>query len=151
MYIYNTNNPDLPAMESYVQHLTGCDPVVANDSIAFLTIHGGNRCGSSINQLQVYDIRNIAFPTLIQTIPMTRPMGLGLKDSVLFVCDNTSGMRVMNVKNPHQVQEMYRVTTETFIDVIPMDSIMLCMMPNGVAFYNITNLNQIQKLGEVKN
>jgi hypothetical protein len=46
---------------------------------------------------------------------------------------------------------MYRVTTETFIDVIPMDSIMLCMMPNGVAFYNITNLNQIQKLGEVKN
>jgi hypothetical protein len=82
---------------------------------------------------------------------MTRPMGLGLKDSVLFVCDNTSGMRVMNVKNPHQVQEMYRVTTETFIDVIPMDSIMLCMMPNGVAFYNITNLNQIQKLGEVKN
>lgn len=150
MYIYNTNNPDLPAMESYVQHLTGCDPVVANDSIAFLTIHGGNRCGSSINQLQVYDIRNIAYPTLIQTIPMTRPMGLGLKDSVLFVCDNTSGMRVMNVKNPYQVQEMYRVTTETFIDVIPMDSIMLCMMPNGVAFYSITNLNQIQKLGEVK-
>lgn len=151
MYIYNISNPEQPVQESFVQHLTGCDPIVANDSIAFLTVHGGTRCGSMINQLQVYDITNITYPQLIANIPMTNPMGLGLKDSVLFVCDNGTGLRVLNVKNPYQIQSMYVVSGQQYLDVIPMDSTMLCMMSNGVAYFDISNLNQIVKIGEVKN
>lgn len=152
MYIYGISNPIQPNYESFAQHLTGCDPVVANDSIAFLTVHGGNRCGSQVNQLQLYDIHNIAYPQFITSINLTNPYGLGLKDSVLFVCDNGTGIRAYNVKNPYNVKPMYVITGENYLDVIPMNNnIMVCMLTNGVAFMDISNLNQIVKLGTVKN
>ena len=151
MYIFSLSNPTMPIEESYVQHLTGCDPVVANDSIAFLTIHGGTRCNSTINQLQVYDIRNLNYPQFVSSIDMTNPFGLGLKDSVLYVCDNGTGMRLFNVKNPYNILPLSVETGETFVDVIPLDSTMVCMLTNGVAFYDISNPVFIHKLSTVKN
>lgn len=151
MYIFSLSNPTMPIEESYVQHLTGCDPVVANDSMAFLTIHGGTRCNSTINQLQVYNIRNLSYPQFISSIDMTNPFGLGLKDSVLYVCDNGTGMRLYNVKNPYNIKPLSVETGETFVDVIPLDSTMVCMLTNGVAFYDISNPASIHKLSTVKN
>ena len=83
MYIYNIADPTNPVQESRVQHFTGCDPVVVNDSVAFLTIHGGNTCGSTLNQLDVYDITDVKNPRLTTSLPMTNPFGLGLKDNIL--------------------------------------------------------------------
>lgn len=151
MYLFNINNPEQPVQESYVQHLTGCDPVVANDSVAYLTIHGGNRCGSNINELQVYDIRNVAYPQFITRIPMNRPMGLGMKDTVLFVCDDQAGIRLFSISNPYAPRTMYVVAGDAVHDVIPMDTTLVGMMPQGLAIYDIRNLNQVSKLGEVKN
>ncbi len=151
MYLYTVDNPTHPVEESYVQHLTGCDPVVVNDSIAFLTIHGGNRCRSTINQLQIYDIRNIRYPVFISALDLTNPFGLGLKDTVLYVCDNGVGLRSFSVKNPYQIKALSIESSENFIDVIPMDTSMVCMLSNGVAFYNIKNPGQIQKLSAIKN
>lgn len=151
MYLYTLDNPTHPVEESYVQHLTGCDPVVVNDSIAFLTIHGGNRCRSTINQLQVYDIRNIRYPVFISALDLTNPYGLGLKDTVLYVCDNGVGLRSFSVKNPYQIKALSIETSENFFDVIPMDTSMVCMLSNGVAFYNIKNPGQIQKLSTIRN
>ncbi len=151
MYLYTLDNPTQPVEESYVQHLTGCDPVVVNDSIAFLTIHGGNRCRSTINQLQVYDIRNIRYPVFISSLNLTSPFGLGLKDTVLYVCDQGVGLRSFSVKNPYNIKALSIETSENFKDVIPMDTTMVCMLSDGMAFYNIKNPAQIQKLSIVKN
>jgi hypothetical protein len=151
MYVYNISNPETPVQEANVAHFTGCDPVVANDNTAFLTVHGGTRCNSTINQLQVYDINNMYYPSLLKTVEMTNPMGLGLKDSFLFVCDNGTGLKVFNVQNPSNPKLLYIVTGENFVDVIPMDQIMVCMLTDGVAYFDISNPNQIVKLGTVKN
>jgi hypothetical protein len=156
MYIYSIANPSSPSQESQVQHLTGCDPVVANDSVAYLTIHGGNQCGSTINQLQVYDIKNINYPQLVQSINLTNPMGLGMSGNTLYVCDNGTGLKVYDITDPYNPILKSTLTGENFIDVILMDTptmetYMICMLTNGVAYYNVTNPNQIIKLGTVKN
>lgn len=151
MYIYSLQNPESPNYEAQAQHLNGCDPVVANDSIAFLTIHGGNRCGSNINQLQVYNIKNMVYPQFITSIDMTNPFGLGLQDNTLFVCDNGTGMRVFDVTNQSNPTPISIITGEKFVDVIPMGNYMICMLTDGVAFFDITNRNNIKKLSVIKN
>lgn len=151
MYIYSITNPETPQFEANVQHLTGCDPIVANDSVAYLTVHGGNRCGSQVNQLQVYNVTNISSPVFKTSISMTNPMGLGMTQNHLFVCDNGTGLRVFDITNKYAPQPLYIVTGESFVDVIVADNLLICMLTDGVAYYDITNPSSIVKLGTVKN
>ncbi len=150
MYIYNITDPTRPFQESRVQHFTGCDPVVVNDTIAFLTIHGGNACGSSINQLNVYDISQINSPNLMTSIPMTNPHGLGLKDSILYICDRGKGLRVLNVKEPSNPVEIDILTGDTYLDVIPTGNLLIGMLTNGIAYLDISNPASPQKLAHIK-
>jgi hypothetical protein len=151
MYIYDISNPELPVQESEVQHFTGCDPVVVNDSIAFLTIHGGNSCGSTINQLNTYDITNVKAPILLSSTPMTNPYGLGLKDSILYICDNGAGLRVLNVKNPYNIIEIITLSEDNYLDVIPSGNLLIGMLSDGIAFLDISNPALPQKLADIKN
>lgn len=156
MYIYNISNPENPYQESQAQHLTGCDPVVANDSVAYLTIHGGNRCGSNINQLQVYNVKNINNPIFIKSYSLTNPMGLGMHQNYLYVCDNGSGLRVYDISDPYNPVSKQILTGENFVDVIIVSNLvspttLVCMLTDGVAFYDISNPMNITKLGTVKN
>lgn len=151
MYIYNINDPQNPQFESNVQHLTGCDPIVATDSVAYLTIHGGNRCGSQLNQLQVYNITNISNPTLKQTINLTNPMGLGIKGNYLYVCDNGTGLRVYDISDKYHPIPLNILTGESFVDVIPTGNLLICMLTNGIAYYDISNPTNILKLSTIKN
>jgi len=151
MYIYSITNPQSPQFESQVQHLTGCDPIVANDSVAYLTIHGGNRCGSQLNQLQVYNVTNIENPIFKKSIELTNPMGLGMKGDYLFVCDNGTGLRVFDITNKYNPIPLNIITGESFVDVIISDNLMICMLTNGVAYFDISNPSNIIKLSTVKN
>jgi hypothetical protein len=152
MYTYTISNPSIPVKEGFVQHLTGCDPVVANDSVAFLTIHGGTRCNSSINMLDIYDIKNdINNPVLIKSINMNNPQGLGLKDNYLFVCDKGIGMKIYEVSNPKNPLLIRTLTDETYMDVIIQNDLLVAMLTDGVAYYDISNMNTIVKISTVKN
>ena len=44
MFIYNTTNYEEPALVSQVQHFTTCDPVIANNTHAYVTLKGGDLC-----------------------------------------------------------------------------------------------------------
>ncbi len=150
MYIYDISNPEQPVQESQVQHFTGCDPVVANDSVAFLTIHGGNACGSSINELNIYDIKDVKNPQLMSNLPMTNPYGLGLKDSILYICDNGAGLRILNVKNPSNPIELATLSDDNYIDVIPSGNLLIGMLTDGIAFLDISDPASPQKLSDIK-
>lgn len=151
MYIYNINTPSQPVFESNVEHLSGCDPIVANDSIAFLTVHGGNACRSTINELFVYDISNINSPLLIDNIPMTNPFGLALKDQTLYVCDNGEGLKVFDVSDPHNLSLIRTVGGENFVDLIPRNNTLLAMLTDGIGYYDISDATNPQKLSVLKN
>ena len=125
--------------------------IVANDSVAYLTIHGGNRCGSQLNQLQVYNVTNIENPIFKKSIELTNPMGLGMKGDYLFVCDNGTGLRVFDITNKYNPIPLNIITGESFVDVIISDNLMICMLTNGVAYFDISNPSNIIKLSTVKN
>ncbi len=152
MYIYSLSNPAQPQMMSQTMHFNGCDPVVANDSMAYLTLHGGTVCGSNINELQVYDIKDIEQPIWKKSISMTHPLGLGLYDQYLYVCDQEKGLYVYNVQQGSNPSLLNTIQGEVFLDVIPDASTktLIAMLKDGIALYDLSDPVVLPKLAVVK-
>jgi|SRR6218665_439566 len=100
MYIYSLEHPENPVMLSMANHFTACDPVIANDTHAFVTLHSGDFCGNNNNELLIYDIANISNPILLHSRQLVHPKGLALYRDYLFVCDDT--IKIFDIENPSQ-------------------------------------------------
>jgi hypothetical protein len=139
LYIYSIDSPAVPKKIGEAKHARSCDPVVANDSIAFVTLKGNSFCGPATSGLYVHNIKNLFLPVLIKTVPINSPEGLGLQDSVLYVCCNNDGLKVYNVSNPGNPVEKATITGEYFRDVIPYNQLLICFVADGLTLYNIAN------------
>ena len=151
MFVYSIADPATPVKLGSIQHLRSCDPVVSNDTISYVTLQGSNPCGPAQSGLYIYDIRNISTPTLLKLLPLSSPFGLGLVDSVVFICRGNNGLSAVNVKNPSDPKIMYTKNDGHFIDVIPYDNMLICYVTTGVLIYDISNLQNISKIGEINN
>jgi hypothetical protein len=149
MFIYSIANPSQPSLVGSATHARSCDPVVANDSVAYVTLRGGTRCGPAQDGLYIYDIKNVMAPVQKSLVSLGNPYGLGIKDSVVFVCRGQQGLTAVNVKNPAMPSVMYTKQDAAYFDVIPYNNLLICYVESGIIMYDISNLNQIAKLGEV--
>ena len=149
MFIYSIANPSSPVKLGEARHVRSCDPVVANNTTAYVTLRGGSPCGPAEDGLYIYDITNITAPVQKNLFSLSNPNGLGLKDSVVFVCRGTQGMTLVNVKNPSSPKMMYTITDGNYLDVIPCDNLAICYISTGLLIYDISNLNQVVKVGTI--
>lgn len=152
MLVYNVTDVTKPEFVSNFWHATGCDPVVVQNNRAYVTIRGGNPCGSNINRLDVLDITNIKAPSLMRSYSMTGPYGLGIDDDVLFVCDGTDGLKVYNAADPYLIAEHLIATFKDInaYDVIPLGNSLLMIGKDGFYQYDYTNLNDIKQISSIK-
>ncbi len=144
MFIYDITNPaspDLSAGSSF-QHATACDPVVAQDTLAFVTLRSfttGNRCGLNgweVNdELLIVDIADIQSPELIKAYDMHNPHGLGVDGRLLFLCDGSEGLKVFNISDPNNIQLIHHEEGFTAYDVIPLDGLLLMVSKEGLYQY----------------
>lgn len=138
LYIYDIKNPALPKRFSFISHVRSCDPVVAYENYAYVTLNTeSTRCGRGVNELQVYDISNPNYPVLEKTEEMHSPQGLGVdgERKRLFVCDR--GVKIFDINNPASpewigdlsyIPDMYKIDA---YDVIPRDGILLLIGKDG--------------------
>ncbi|MCB9263436.1 MAG: hypothetical protein H6558_00270 [Lewinellaceae bacterium] len=106
MHIYSLANPDQPRFVGRYSHMTGCDPVVVENGMAYVTIRNGNNCGQTVNQLHVVNIRNPASPSLIARFNMTNPHGLGVDQGKVFVCDGAAGLKILQADDPRALRQI---------------------------------------------
>ncbi len=139
LYIYSIDKPAEPLLVGEAKHARSCDPVVANDSVAFVTLKSSQGCGPAVSGLYIHDIKNIQQPILKKTIALPDPVGLGLQDSVLYICCGDAGLKVFNVKSPYAPDLLSTKTDGRFIDVIPYNGILICFVSDGIILYDITN------------
>ena len=139
MFIYSLDNPSTPSLLGSATHVRSCDPVVANDSIAFVTLKGSTSCGPAQSGLYVHDIKDLLHPVLINQVYLQTPEGLGLQDSTLYVCCNNDGLKVFNVVHPENPVEIKTLTGQYFKDVIPYGNLLICYISNGIMLYDISN------------
>ncbi len=137
MYIYSIANPESPVLLGEARHTRSCDPVVANDSTAFVTLRGNQPCGPAEDGLYIYSIKNILSPTLINKQLIPTPNGLALQDSILYVCQKNNGMSIYNVSTAAAPVLRTRLTNKVFEDVICYGDLLICYVSTGLALYDI--------------
>lgn len=139
LYIYSLEAPASPVKVGEAQHARSCDPVVANDTIAFVTLKGNSFCGPAESGLYVHDIRNVFQPVLLKTVAMANPEGLGLQGNYLYICCNNDGLKVFDVADPANPVFVKTVTGGYFKDVIPYGNQLICYVSSGISLYDISN------------
>lgn len=151
MFIFSTDNPENPKLEGDFAHVQSCDPVVAENDIAYVTLRGGNPCGGFTNQLDVLDISNVRNPKLLYTYAMDGPYGLGIRNSTLFICDGESGLKVYDASDPAKIDQnqIAHFSDINALDVIPLFNVLLLIGKDGFYQYDYSDLTDIKLLSKI--
>ncbi|MFT3747294.1 MAG: hypothetical protein QM768_03220 [Agriterribacter sp.] len=139
MYVISISNPERPLVEGAASHIRACDPVVADDKYAYVTVRTGSNCDGNINALYVYDVSaGVESPSRVYEQDMSNPHGLGLHNNYLYVCDGAAGMGIFNVQDGANPRQVATKKGYTFFDCIPVDDVLICMIEGGMVLYDIS-------------
>ncbi len=149
MFIYGISDPLHPVKLGNFQHVRTCDPVIADDNMAYVTLHGGTQCGGFTNQLDVLDIADILSPRLLKTYPLTSPRGLSKDGNLLFICDGADGLKVFTAADPNNIKLLKHFEMEEANDVIAWNNIALVMATDGIYQFDYSNAAGIKLLSKI--
>jgi hypothetical protein len=159
MFIYLITENGIPISKSQVQYNQifneGCasDPIVARDKIAYVTLSSTQiECfrNIEINQLRTYNIEDIEKPIQLGNLPLTRPKGLALGKSKLFVCDEVDGLVVIDITDPKSPIVENKFTGYAAYDAIVKGNILMIVTNNSLIQYDITDEKNITLLSTLK-
>lgn len=145
MYIFSVQNPEEPQYLSEAQHFTACDPVVANATHAFVTLHTDIGCGTDINVLEIYDVNDVVNPVFISRRNLTNPIGLGLYGNYLIVCDDE--VKIFDISDINNTTLVHSINRNAFDVIINNDTLVL-IGQNGLYQYSLSP-NSIQNTSEL--
>lgn len=151
MLAYDVSSPENPNYLSMYDHMTACDPVVANDDYAFVTLRSGDQCGfNNSDQMDIMDISNIMNPREIAVHSMSNPHGLSLdnESQVLFVCDGWDGLRVFDIKDINNLRELTHQSGNTY-DVITHRNIAHVIGNEGLVQYQYDQSGALSTLSTI--
>jgi len=149
MLIYSVKDPLKPVFQSSLTHVYGCDPVVVENDMAYVTVHSGNLCGQSSNELFVVDVSDVKNPKQLVSYTMSNPKGLGIDHGKLFLCDD--GLKIYNVTNPQTIMsnQLAHYSGMDGYDVIPQNNILMMIAGDGLYQYDYSNLNNIRQVSKI--
>lgn len=139
MYIYSIeNNPEVPVMLSQARHFTACDPVVANATSAFVTIHNNTACNPNANnnRLLAYNITDIKNPLLISERALQQPKGLALYKNYVIVCDKTD-LLFFDVTDLKNITLAHSIPNTEAIDLIVNNNRIMAFTKTDVVQFEI--------------
>ncbi len=150
MFIYNVEpTPDNPLKIGEFTHVRACDPVIADDSFAFVTLHSEDNCLGFNNELDVVKLNNLVDASLAKVYNLVSPHGLSKDGNILFVCDGSAGLRIYNAADPLNLQLLQQFPdTETY-DVIANNNTALVVGVDGLYQYDYSNLNNIHLVSKI--
>ncbi len=140
MFIYDNTNPENPTKLSAFAHVTSCDPVVAQEGYAYVTLRAGSFCGGGVNRLDILDITDLTNPLLVESYAMQGPFGLGIDGATLFVCDGVAGLKVYDVTDPMNIDLIAFETNNETYDVILIPPLAIVVGPDGLDQYDYTDV-----------
>jgi hypothetical protein len=150
MFIYDVSNPGSPVKKGQFNHINACDPVVADDDHAFVTLRSGTECQGFSNQLDVVSISNLDNPSLKKTYQMTNPHGLSKDGNLLFICDGKAGLKVYDASNVTDLKMLKLVRGMEPYDVIAWNKLALVVAKDGLYQFDYTNANDIRLISSIK-
>ncbi len=118
MYVIDRINGATPAMIGSLQHFQACDPVVVQDTTAYVTLRSGNGCGAAADELLTISVADPVKPRLLHEDTTVTPYGLAVGDSLLYVANGYAGYslyRIGNGANAEVVKRWEKPAVKDFI------------------------------------
>ncbi len=149
MFIYDVSNESSPKKLGQFSHVTACDPVIADDNYAFVTLRNGVRCSNGANQLDVLDIANLTAPSLIKSYNLTSPHGLSKDGDDLFICDGKDGLKIFDASDVKNIKLKTHLTGFETYDVIAHNKLAIVVTKDGLRQYDYSNPADIRLLSNI--
>lgn len=149
MYIYDIANPGHPRQLSVYDHITSCDPVVTSGNYAYVTLRNGVDCRLGQNLLDVIDISDLAKPRLVASKAMINPHGLAIADTLLYICEGSAGLKVLNVKNRSDIQVVNHLEGFHAFDIIHQNQTAIITGKDGILQYDVSDPHDITLLSQI--
>ena len=136
VFIFDNSNPAQPVWESEFVHARACDPVYVEGDVAYVTLRNGSACAGFVNQLDIIDVTNLSSPELIESHEMTNPHGLTVKDKIVFLCEGTAGLRILDANDPRDLNELKHIDDFHAYDIIRLsDKVLMIIGDDGFYQY----------------
>jgi hypothetical protein len=151
MAVYDITSPFSPFSLTFFTHATSCDPVIVDDTLAYITLRTGTNCRGNLNVLDIVSIKDITKPKTVVSYFMTNPHGLGKDGDLLFVCDGSAGLKVYNTADPKLILDnlMFVYPGINAFDVIPVGKVLMLIGDDGLYQYDYTNIKNITLLSKI--
>ncbi len=152
MIVYNIATPLVPVYKAQFTHARSCDPVVVDDTLAYITLRSGTNCGGTVNCLDVVGIGDITRPVSVSTWAMTNPHGLGKDGDLLFICDGDAGLKIYDASDPYRIgtRLAYSYPAINAYDVIPIGNILVMIGSDGLYQYSYSDIGNISLLSKIE-
>ncbi|TDH27962.1 hypothetical protein EXU57_05720 [Segetibacter sp. 3557_3] len=149
MFIYGTSNPAQPNSLGAFTHARTCDPVIAEDNYAFVTLRSGNTCGGFTNQLDVVNIQNLMSPKLVKSYSLHNPFGLSKDGNVLIICDGSAGLKVFDATDINSLKLAQTISGIDTYDVITQNGRAIVVAKDGLYQYSYTMPTNLKLLSKI--
>jgi len=165
MYIYEIDSAGIPKRQSVADYFTEddegaiiCwqDPIVADDQFAYATLSTSRvieRCGRStleqVNELRIFNITDISNPLQVAALPMFNPKGLAKSNDFIYVCDDTAGLKVVDVSTPESPELVSEVSGFTAYDAVVYRGLLLVVGGDSFIQFDISNPFQVEELSRI--
>jgi hypothetical protein len=149
MFIYNIINADNPVQTGQFSHVQSCDPVIADNKYAYVTLRSGTTCQGFNNQLEVLQLNNVVNPSLLKVYALHNPHGLSKDGNTLFICDGADGLKIYNAADVMNLSLINHINGIETYDVIAHNSIALVVARDGLYQYDYSNLSDIKLLSKI--
>lgn len=161
MYICQLDSDNVPVLRSRTQYadlsdFRPCDPIVANDEVAIASLSSSTQvsedgCGLiEVNELRFYDITNLSSLQLINTHEMTNPKGMALDKNLLFVCEKTAGLKVLDISDSRNPVELFHFENIDTYDAVATGTTVLVVGSSELYEFDYSDRSDIKRIWSVK-
>jgi hypothetical protein len=147
--IYNINNPDNPAMDGQFGHFQSCDPVIADDSYAYVTLSSGTVCQGFTNELEILNVNSLTSPQLLKTYSFTNPHGLSKDGNILFVCDGADGLKIYDATDVSNLKFLKQFSGIDTYDVVAFNHVAIVVAKDGLYEFDYSDVTKIQQVSKI--
>ncbi len=149
-FIYDvSSSPASPSKAGEFTHARQCDPVIADDTYAYITLHSGTTCLGYDNQLDIVQLNNLTDASLVKTYPLTSPHGLSKDGNLLFICDGTDGLKIYDASDVQNLKLQKRFGNMETYDVIAWNKIAIVIADDGLYEYSYGDADNIHLLSKI--
>lgn len=149
MRIFDITDPDVPKYKSIFTHVLACDPVVVQDTLAFITYRVNNCRNFGINAMEILNVKDPEKPVSLSRQTLSNPYGLGVRKNLLFICEGNDGLKVFDITNPRQPALITTYFEIHAYDIIVNTDTIILTGVDGVTQYAYTPLGELKQLSHI--